>query len=253
MTPGEFREHDVHVGKHIAPQHGQIEAMFNAFDHHYANAYSPSTKALKLLYALSAHHRLVWIHPFLDGNGRISRLFLDASLLSIGLDGYGLWNISRGLARSSDEYKKNLAFADMIRQDLSDGRGTLSLRGLKYYLKFMLESALEQIEFMHKNLKLNQLGSRIDRFVMLSEQNLLEVTPLPRYSTMLFKELLIRGELQRGKVKDIIGKKDRTATTLIQTLLETNYLESDSPKGAIRLKFNAQFASYVFPDLIPKK
>ena len=251
MEVGKLRKNDVHIGKHIAPEYMKLETMFHSFEHHYKDIYNLSTKAMKLLYVLSAHHRLVWIHPFLDGNGRISRLFLDASLLDIGLDGYGLWNISRGLARNSGDYKKNLAFADMTRQGVTDGRGTLSLRGLKYYLKFMLETALDQINFMHKNLQLNQLGNRIDKFVALSEQNMLEVKPLPKYSSMLFKELLIQGELQRGKVKNIIGKKDRTATTLIQTLLHLDYLESDSPKGPIRLKLNTKFASYILPELIP--
>jgi Fic family protein len=253
MMPGEFRKQDVHVGKHIAPKHNTIEAMFNSFTNQYKDIYNSSTKATKLLYALSSHHRLLWIHPFLDGNGRISRLFLDAAFLNIDLDGYGLWNLSRGLARDTQNYKENLSFADMNRQDMTDGRGVLSLRGLKYYLKFMLETALDQISFMSNNLQLNKLGDRIDKFVMLSEQNMIDIAPLPKYSSMLFKELLIQGEIQRGKVKNIIGKKDRTASTLIKTLLEMDYLESDSPKGAIRLKFNTRFASYVFPELIPSR
>jgi Fic family protein len=83
---------------------------------------------------------------------------------------------------------------------------------------------------------------------------MLNTTPLlPKYSSVLFKELLIQGELQRGKVKEIIGEKDRTATTLIKTLLEMDYLASDSSKGAIRLKLNASFASYLMPELIPSK
>ena len=251
IKPGIFREDNVHVGNHIAPKYSDIDATFNSFSNHFKEIYNTHTKAQKLLYALSSHHRLLWIHPFLDGNGRISRLFLDATLFDMDLEGYGLWNISRGLARNSNDYKKNLSFADMNRQGMSDGRGVLSLRGLKYYLKFMLETALDQISFMGSNLELNRLGDRIDKFVMLSEQNMMNISPLPKYSSMLFKELLIAGELQRGKVKDIIGKKERTASMLIKTLLNMDYLESDSPKGAIRLKFNAKFASYVFPELIP--
>ena len=219
----------------------------------YKGVYSPSTQALKLLYALSSHHRLVWIHPFLDGNGRVSRLFLDAALLNISLDGYGLWNISRGLARQSEEYKKYLSLADMPMQGATDGKGPLSLRGLSYYLKYMLVTALDQIAFMHKNLQLNSLGDKIDKFVLLSQQGMLNTSHLPKYSSSLFKELLIRGEIPRGEVQHIINKSDRTATTLIKTLSQMDYLESDTPKSAIRLKFNAEFASYLMPDLIPNK
>lgn len=253
MIPGSFREDDVYVGKHIAPKFDELDTLMTHFQNEYAKVHNQSTKALKLLYALSAHHRLVWIHPFLDGNGRISRLFLDASLQDIRLDGYGLWNISRGLARNSDEYKKYLAFADMKLQSATDGRGPLSLRGLNYYLKYMLETALDQIAFMSKNLQLNLLGNRIDKFVLLCEQGMLDLKPLPKYSSLLFKELLIYGEIPRGKVQDIINKSDRTATTLIKTLIDMEYLESDTPKSAIKLKLNAAFASYLLPDLMPSR
>ncbi len=251
MLAGEFRMDDVYVGKHIAPKYNELESIFNEFENQYKSIYTTSTKAMKLLYLLSSHHRLTWIHPFLDGNGRVSRLFLDTLFLNIDINGYGLWNISRGLARSNEEYKKNLAFGDMPLQCATDGRGPLSLRGLKYYLRFMLETALDQIEFMHKNLQLNSLAHRIEKFAILVNNKMLDIEPLPQYSSMLLKELLIKGELNRGEVKNIINKSDRTATTLIKTLIQREYIESDTPKSAIRLKFNSMFASYVMPNLIP--
>lgn len=45
----------------------------------------------------ASHHRLAWIHPFLDGNGRVSRLFTDCFMRAIGLKSYGLWSMSRDL------------------------------------------------------------------------------------------------------------------------------------------------------------
>ena len=36
-------------------------------------------------------------------------------------------------------------------------------------------------------------------------------------------------------------------------LLNMDFLESDTPKSPIRLKFNAHFASYIFPELIPQR
>ncbi|MDD2791388.1 MAG: Fic family protein [Sulfurimonas sp.] len=253
MLPGRVREDDVYIGSHVAPKFSELDTMLRSFESEYSKIYTASTKALKLLYVLSAHHRLVWIHPFLDGNGRVSRLFLDASFMDMKLEGYGLWNISRGLARESDAYKKHLSLADMKLQGATDGRGPLSLRGLSYYLRYMLETSLDQIAFMSKNLELSSLGHKIDKFVFLSQQGMLHTKPLPKYSSALFKELLIEGEVARGKVKDIINKGDRTATTLIKTLSEMNYLESDTPKSAIKLKLNAEFASYLMPDLIPSK
>lgn len=33
--------------------------------------------------AMNAHHRMVFIHPFVDGNGRVTRLFADCVLLAL--------------------------------------------------------------------------------------------------------------------------------------------------------------------------
>jgi len=43
----------------------------------------------------------VWIHPCLDGNGRVARLMSHATLLE-ALDTGALWSVARGLARSVD-------------------------------------------------------------------------------------------------------------------------------------------------------
>jgi Fic family protein len=252
MVPGKLRERNVRVGKHIAPDYTELLHYFNKYEHFYKLS-SHATQAKKVIFALASHHRLMWIHPFLDGNGRTARLVLDGIFNSISLEGYGLWNISRGLSRHSKDYKRHLALADMARQSDLDGRGALSTKAFISYIKFMLEIALDQVNFMNKNLKMNSLYERIDRYVRLSKEGLFNTKPLPKYSELLFKELLIAGEVPRGKVKDIIGTKERTATTLIKELIQMDFLESDTPKSAIRLKFNAHFASYIFPDLIPQK
>ena len=252
MIPGQLRDMDVAIGKHIAPKVELIEHYLNEYQNLYKISLTQS-KAVQLIHALCSHHRLVWIHPFLDGKGRVSRLFLDSVLNGINIEGYGLWNISRGLSRSEKKYKESLAFADMPVEGGLDGRGPLSKRGLKYFLMFMLETALDQVEFMSKYLKLDSLGSNIDKYVRLSQEGLFGEEPLPQYSELLFKELLIIGEIERGRVKDIIGKKDRMASTLINKLLRMDYLASDTPRGKIRLKFNSHFASRLIPDLFPEK
>jgi Fic family protein len=252
MIPGKLRESNVRVGEYIAPEHIELSHFFNKYEHLYKVPIH-ATQAKKVIFALSSHHRLMWIHPFLDGNGRTARLALDGIFNSISLEGYGLWNISRGLSRRSKDYKRYLALADMVRQGDLDGRGVLSTKAFISYIKFMLEVALDQVNFMNKNLKMNSLHERIESYVRLSKEGFFSTKPLPKYSELLFKELLMVGEVPRGKVKDIIGTKERTATTLIKELIQMDFLESDTPKSAIRLKFNAHFASYIFPDLIPQK
>lgn len=217
----------------------------------YRSIYKDNTQALKLLGALSSHHRLVYAHPFYDGNGRVSRLHLDAMFFTMKLRGYGIWNISRGLARNVAEYQKHLSLADMIRQGATDGRGDLSLRGLKYYLHYMLEVSLDQIEFMDKSLSLSTLSNRVSKYVALSHNRMFSIEPLPKYSDILLNALLIRGEIPRGDVEAIIGKGTKTAYTLVKKLQEREYIYSDTPRGTIKIKFNTFFASKIIPDLMP--
>jgi len=251
MVAGKFREDDVRVGQHIAPDYLEIPSLFNKYELLYKTQ-NYTTQAKKVIYALASHHRLTWIHPFLDGNGRTARLVLDGIFTSIELEGYGLWNISRGLSRRGEDYKRYLALADMPRQGDLDGRGALSTRAFISYIKFMLEVSLDQVDFMNKNLKMNSLHQRVESYVRLSQEGLFDTKPLPKYSELLFKELLMVGEMPRGKVMDIIHTKERTASSLIKELIQLDFLESDTPKSAIRLKFNAHFASYIFPELIPQ-
>lgn len=252
MLPGKLRENNVRVGQHIAPDYTELSSFFNKYELLYRIP-NHATQAKKVIYSLASHHRLMWIHPFLDGNGRTARLVLDGIFTSMALEGYGLWNISRGLSRRSEEYKRYLALADMGRQGDLDGRGALSTKAFISYIKFMLAVALDQVDFMNKNLKMHSLHERIESYVRLSKEGLFNTKPLPKYSELLFKELLMVGEVPRGKVMDIIHTKERTATTLIKELTQMDFLESDTPKSAIRLKFNAHFASYIFPELIPQK
>jgi len=219
MIPGKLRESNVRVGQHIAPDFRELSHFFNKYELLYQIP-NHETQAKKVIYALASHHRLMWIHPFLDGNGRTARLVLDGVFASIHLEGYGLWNISRGLSRRSEDYKRYLALADMVRQGDLDGRGALSTKAFISYIKFMLEVTLDQVDFMNQNLKMNSLRERIERYVRLSKEGFFDTKPLPKYSELLFKELLMVGEVPRGKVMDIIHTKARTATTLIKELTE---------------------------------
>jgi Fic family protein len=83
----------------------------------------------------AAHHRLAWIHPFLDGNGRSARLHTHIGLGALGLT-HGLWSPMRGLARSQSQYYERLIAADQPRQGDIDGRqieqrGFLALRFIR--------------------------------------------------------------------------------------------------------------------------
>jgi len=252
MIPGDLRKRNVKVGNHIPISPDKLETMMSSFQDLYKNATKFGTKASKLVYILASHHRLVWIHPFLDGNGRVSRLVLDALMHYIGIKGYGLWNISRGLARNNAQYKNLLAHADEKKTNDYDGRGILSNKGLEHFVNYMLDTAIDQIKYMKHQLQLSTLSQRVENYVKESQiGSYYGIKPLPKHSEKLLKELLIKGEIKRGEVKNIIGTKNRIASSLIKELLEREYIKSDTPRGNIRLIFGTHFAMKIFPELIP--
>ncbi|MGB5868434.1 MAG: Fic family protein [Arcobacteraceae bacterium] len=251
MLPGKYRDIDVVVGNHIAVPFKEVATAMSEFNKQYGNAINKSTKSESLLYALCSHHRFSWIHPFADGNGRISRLFLDGVLQSIGITGYELWNISRGLARSKTDYLKYLRMADMPPQTMTDGRGKLSVRGLEYFLNFMIDVCLDQIEYMGNNLKIVTLGKKIEKFIRLSQEGMLEREPLPAHSEKLLPMFLIKGEIKRSEIPGIIGMKERSATALTSSLLKMGYIQTNGPKEPFRLKLDSYIASYIFPNIFP--
>src|SRR5438132_5341720 len=89
VVPGELRRRDVRVGHHVSISPGAIPRFLAEFE----RVYSRLGKTDTILSAAAAHHRLLWIHPFLDGNGRVARLASHATLLDV-LDTGGVWSVA---------------------------------------------------------------------------------------------------------------------------------------------------------------
>ncbi|MFZ3052045.1 MAG: Fic family protein [Sulfuricurvum sp.] len=251
MVPGEFRTRGVAVGGYVAPPSDEVTSLMSEYANQYKISFNLPSVSKKFLYALASHHRLVWVHPFLDGNGRVSRLVLDGAIIGSGLHGYGLWNISRGLARNVDDYKKYLKHADMKRQGTYDGKGELSAAALREFVIYMLKTAEDQIDYMGSLLRMDGLANRIESYVAFANSGTIGIGELPKGTASILKHLLVHGESSRGSMAKVIGAGERTTTNVVQELLRRNFLATPSPKGSIRLRFPAHMASFVFPELLP--
>ena len=64
IAPGQLRQADVDVGRHIAPSHAAVPAFLRRMDEVYRQAVGLDNL---LTTAAAAHHRAAWVHPFLDG------------------------------------------------------------------------------------------------------------------------------------------------------------------------------------------
>jgi hypothetical protein len=93
VKPGELRGRDVKVGNHIAISPGAVPRFLARFE----DVYRRSGRTDGVIGIAAAHHRLLWIHPFLDGNGRVARLISHAMLLD-ALDTGGIWSVAGGRA-----------------------------------------------------------------------------------------------------------------------------------------------------------
>lgn len=253
VAPGMLRTEPVIVGRHQPPDHDSVLTLMEQF----SSAYAPEKYygTLKLVAAAAAHHRLMWIHPFLDGNGRVARLFTEAYLHRIPVKGFGLWSVSRGFARKSDEYKFCLASADALRRNDLDGRGNLSNEGLVQFCRFFLDACLDQVEYMDRLLQLDDLMDRIKKYIYFRGAGVIPApigkNALRIESARMLQEALIRGEVARGSVITASGLKERTGRTLLGQLIDEGLLVSDSPKGEVRMGFPVHAAGWFFPELYP--
>lgn len=251
---GKVREREVQIARHVGPQAIAVPAFLQRFADFYQSGSHHGV--MPLIATAASHHRLMWIHPFLDGNGRVARLYTDACFERLPLAGYGLWNVSRGLARRRDDYMAALTWADATRRNDYDGRGNLSNEGLVRFCRFFFDICLDQIDYMSGLLKLDALLDRIRGYVQLRGAR---VAPAPRpdqpalktEAVYMLQEALLRGEVTRGDMIRISGMAERTGRMLLGQLLSEGLLVSDTPKGPVRLALPTFVAGYIFPDLYP--
>lgn len=194
----------------------------------------------------AAHHRLAWIHPFGDGNGRVVRLYSHALLLKNRIDGLGLWTLSRGLARSQENYYHNLQAADRRRDNDYDGRGSLSEAGLSEFCRYFLATMLDQIQFMSHLLELRGLMERIELYV---RREALPTKKQREEIVRLLRALLIEGEIPRTRVQEIIGKKETITRDVIKLALTHHLIETRSERGKLSIAFPAKVLESYFPKL----
>ncbi len=251
VVPGGWRTELVDVGQHVPPDSDSITPLIQKF----CEVYHPNRFAgdKKFIAAMCAHHRFVWIHPFADGNGRVARLFTDEALKSIGLESYGVWCLSRGIARSSGQYKTLLARADNSRQGDHDGRGLLSEIHLVNFCDYMLDTAIDQIDYISDLLQLNEIHERIDSYIQARNDgrvpgikgNLKEVAGLIIYNAF------VKGELERSLAFELSGMPERSARRLIGQLKDDGLLSETSSKSPLKWEIPEHAEPWYFPNLAP--
>lgn len=243
VEPGALRQDDVTVHRHHPPAWRAVPSFLARSDQVYARPWSLE----RLLIATAcAHHRLVWVHPFLDGNGRASRLQMHAALHR--LTG-GLWSVNRGLARRREEYYMRLAEADMPRHGDLDGRGNLSERMLKAWCEFFLDVCLDQVNFMTGCLDLDTLKQRVATLVRGRSD---KGSAYRDEAILPLRHVLLAGPVSRAEFIRMTGLGERSGRTILSRLVRDGLLQSDTPKGEVRIGFPLDALATLFPNLYPE-
>ena len=242
IVPGELRKDHVIVGRHIPPPPEDLPAFLQRFAEGYTAAHL--SRLRKIIGVAASHHRLAWIHPFLDGNGRATRLFSHALMRELDV-GSELWAVSRGLARRVAEYKANLQAADEPRRGDLDGRGNLTMAGLIDFCKFFLTTCVDQVDFMAGLLEPEELLRRME--IWTEEE--MRAKRLHKGSWPLLREAVMAGEYARGRAPALTGYEERQARTVLNSLIEKGYLASPTTRSPVRLGLPAAVVDRWFPRL----
>jgi Fic family protein len=251
VVPGAWRGRVVEVGKHIAPEPETVNDLMVGF----CETYHPKNFRgdAKLIAIMAAHHRFAWIHPFADGNGRVGRLLTDMALKAVGLESYGAWCLSRGLAKTANNYKNLLAIADGPRQGDRDGRGSLTEKGLVNFCDYMLATAVDQVAYMSDLLNLVDLRMRINRYVQA--RNDFRVpgmkNELKTQAGLILHTAFIHGELQRDQALELCAMPERSARRLLSQLKSEGLLSETSSKSPLRWEIPEHAEAWYFPQLAP--
>ena len=252
IVPGEYREDDVQAGQHVAPPRKDLEGLLQAWAERYRAL--AGTEAL-LIGAACSHHRLAWIHPFIDGNGRTARLHTHLVLDAIGLT-HGLWSPMRGLARTQEQYFARLHNADLPRRNDLDGRGSLSQEELVAFARYFLEICLDQVRFMSERLDLSSLKDRLKALLVDlagepwqigSEKSIVKLEALEA-----LHYVVMAGPIERSRFVAMTGLGERTGRRVMASLLDFGVLTSDSHRAPLSFAVPLASLRFLFPNLWPE-
>ncbi len=255
---------EVSVGAHLPPSGGPaVEAFLDRFAE-CCGRLDRLGSAQRLCAIAAAHHRLLHLHPFDDGNGRVARLDTHAMLLQAGYGASGPWSVSRGLARGlrldaagrpafhdgdaamhpTARHKMLTAHADAPRLGDLDGRDNQSRRRLAEATEWFLAVAADQMQVTARHLSLESIlrrlgGERVQRrgprpHAGRGPRPHAGRGPRPDAGRVLLK-LARLGRFLRATVRTIIGVSARTAA-IVAELIADGIVASDSPKGELRLR-----------------
>ncbi|WAS57746.1 Fic family protein [Burkholderia ambifaria] len=253
IVPGELRRSDVTVGRHLAPEPEMIEPLLQAWAARYARI---RAKEYQVIGIACSHHRLAWVHPFMDGNGRVARLHSHLALRAADLT-HGLWSPLRGVAREHEQYYARLSEADQTRRNDLDGRGNLSQEALVKFARFFLNCCEDQVGFMVRMTEFEGVTARMldllrylefNPWTIRSEKSVIK----PEAAALAMEFVALRRAVTRAEFSQMLGVSDVLARRIVRSLIDFGLLTSPSHRGDLSFGLPLAALRFLFPKLWPE-
>jgi Fic family protein len=252
VVPGAWRETQITAGNHLAPPPREIPTLLEEWQAAYAMV--PGLEQ-SVVAAACAHHRLTWVHPFLDGTGRTARLHTHLVLTALRLT-HGIWSPLRGMARDHEGYYARLNNADLARRNDLDGRGPPSQEGLVAFASWLLDVCLDQARFTRELLGLEALKERLRDLLSWLEAHPWQIgsekSVVKNEALEALHYVAIFGAVERARFTAMTGLPPRTARRVLTSLLDFGVLSSAGPRAAVRFAVPLRSLRFVFPRLWPE-
>ena len=184
-TAGSFRNVNVKVGEHIAPQPNMVnDLMLNLF------SWLKNSDEHMLLKSCIFHYEFEFIHPFSDGNGRIGRLWQ-----SVILNSYNpIFSLlpTESIVRDYQE-----EYYNAIENSTQQGESTP-------FIEFMLEMILKSIQSILKSDQKSNYKSDQKVLVFMKENSKITIYELMKKLSM--SESGIKKVIKKLKDENIISR-----------------------------------------------
>ena len=244
-VPGALRSQSMQVGSpnlgevHIGAPHDALGGLMEEFIS-FINSRKLQSEH-PVIRALLAHFFLVTIHPFGDGNGRVSRLLEAGVLFQHGYNVHGFYGLSNFFYRNGDEYKTLL---QQVRRALGPFDVTqfvafgikgfaLELEGINNFIKAKLNRV------MYRQMLVASFNTRVsERRRMLNERErqlllylLDETEPVDPFSENPSRKIYLDDLLNLGYVRGAYGNVTRrTFIRELVRLYDLGFIKVDDEK-----------------------
>lgn len=217
--PGSYRSIEVSINnaQHTPPMaisvHEYMDKLIDWINEESQNQFA-------LLKVAKAHHLFTWIHPFDNGNGRMSRVLTYAMLRQYGFKMAYLMNLSAIFCLDRNVYFDNLQRADSGKDE-----------DVLYWCEYVLAGLNDEMQKMKKLMDRKFFVSKIVIPAINSAYNMHFISDDER--TVLELSLNQDDNIIMGKdiAKLLKNKNARQINHLIGKLLKANLLQKIEPTG----------------------